>query len=143
MNFLLSIGAGTIGVLLAIWTAVTTRGPIGWFRNLFYIVGYYRSDLQMLANGVDSCRAHTDVVERYVKKATKVHLDIPASMEHCTKVVVIGTYRGKDHVQTFTLRPGSIHELIDQLKEMQRYAQIEFVDAPSNVSATVKRSLIL
>ena len=99
--------------------------------------------MQLLANGVDSCHAQLGVVENYVKKATKVHVDIPGSMKNFTTIIVVGTYRGKDHVQVFSLRPGSIDMLMDQLKDMQRYATIERIDAPLGIDATVKRSLIL
>ena len=129
--------------LLAIWQWITQRGPIGWFRNLFYIVGNYRNDWVMLANGVDECRNAVMTAERYIRKATKVHVDIPASSKSFTKVIVIGQYRGKDHVQLFSLRPGSIDMLIDQLKEMQRYCEFERIDAPLDISAVVKRQLIV
>lgn len=132
-----------IAFLVRIYLAITTRGPIGWFRNLFYIVGNYRADLHMIVNCVDQCMVQLNVVEGYVKKATKIHVDIPASSKDFTKVIVIGTYRGKDHVQVFGVRPGSIDGLIEQLREMQRYAVVERIDAPLEVHATVKRSLIL
>ncbi len=130
-------------ILVIIWAAITTRGPVGWFRNLFYIIGNYRNDLEFLANGVDQCLNRAKTAERYVKKATKIHVDIPPSLKDRTKVIVIGNYRNKDHVQVFTLRPGSIDMLIDQLRDMQRYAEIERVDAATEISATVKRSLIV
>lgn len=132
-----------IAFLVKIWLLVTTRGPVGLVRNLYYIAHNYNSDLHMIVNGVDSCREQLGIVESYVKRATKVHLDIPASMEDCTTVIIVGTYRGKDHVRTFSLRPGSIDGLITQLKDMQRYAQIERVDAPGGLDATVKRSLLI
>lgn len=129
--------------LATIWVLLTRRGPVVWFRNLFYIVTNYRDDLTMIVNGVDDCRERAATAERYVKKATKVHVDIPVSTKDYTKVIVIGTYRSKDHVQVFSLRPGSIDMLIDQLREMQRYAEIDRIDGPLEISATMKRSLIL
>lgn len=140
---IVTAGAGSVEVIVAIWRAVTTRGPIGWFRNLFYIVGNYRTDLHMIAHHVDTCREQLAIVEGYVKKATKIHVDIPASAKEFTKIIVIGTYRGRDHVQVFGIRPGSMDGLIEQLREMQRYAVVERIDAPLEVHATVKRSIIL
>ncbi len=129
--------------LLTIWKAITTRGPIGWFRNLFYIIGNYRNDLEFIANGVDQCLNRAQTIERYVKRATKVAIDLPVSSKSFTKVIVIGTYRGKDHVQIFSLRPGSIDMLIDQLRDMQRYCEIEHIDGPYEAVATMKRNLLL
>jgi hypothetical protein len=129
--------------LKIVWHAITAYGPIGWFRNLFYIVGYYRTDMQLIANAVDSCRERVDIVEGYVKKVTKVHADVDTTSEGYTKIVVIGQYRGKDHVQIFSLRPGSIDMLIDQLKDMQRYAEVGYIDAPEQISTTMKRSLLI
>lgn len=132
-----------IAFIVKIWLAITTRGPIGLVRNLYYIAHNYRQDLNLIVNGVDSCRAQLGIVESYVKRATKVHVDIPGDMQNYTRVVVIGRYRGKDHVQIFSLRPGSIDGLIEQLREMQRYAEIGRVDAPLEIDATVKRSLLI
>ena len=129
--------------LAEIWLAITTRGPVGWFRNLFYIVGNYGDDLRMLANGTDECLKRAITAERYIKKATKLHVDIPADLKNFARVVVIGTYRGKDHVQIFNLRPGSIDMLMDQLRDMERYADITRVESPVEIDATVKRSLLV
>ena len=129
--------------LLSIWKMITQRGPIVWFRNLFYIVGNYKQDLTMIANGTDACLQRAMAAERYVKKATKLHVDIPANMQDdYTRIVVIGKYRGKDHVQIFNLRPGSIDALMDQLRDMQRYADVIRTESPFEIDATVKRRLI-
>ena len=129
--------------LLSIWKMITQRGPIVWFRNLFYIVGNYKKDLTMLANGTDACLQRAMTAERYVKKATKLHVDIPANMQDdYTRVIIIGKYRGKDHVQIFNLRPGSIDAIMDQLSELQRYADVVRVESPFEIDATVRRALI-
>jgi len=132
-----------LGFFITAWRTLITRGPIVWFRNLFYIVGNYRDDLQMIANGVDQCLSRAMAAERYIKRATKLHVDIPADLKNFTRVVVIGTYRGKDHVQIFNLRPGSIDMLMDQLRDMERYAEINRVESPVEIDATVKRQLII
>ena len=129
--------------LATVWTLLTQRGPIVWVRNLFYIVKNYRNDLTMIANGVDGCQERVMIAERYIKRATKVHIDIPASRKNYTKVIIIGTYRGKDHVRIFSLRPDSIDMLTNQMKDLARYADIERIDGPLDVSATMKRSLII
>lgn len=129
--------------LLLIWKTITARGPIAWLRNLFYIVRNYRGDLTMIVRGVDTCLARTEIVERYVRKATKAHIDIPANMQDdYTRVIIIGKYRGKDHVQIFNLRPGSIDILMNQLRDLQRYADVVRVDSPFEIDATVKRAII-
>jgi len=127
---------------MKIWQAIITRGPIVWFRNLFYIVSNYRDDLTMLANGVDDCCKQVAIAERYIKKATKLHVNIAARPKDRTTVVVIGTYRGKDHVQVFGLRAESIDMVVNQLKELRRYAEGGCIDVPPNVDATVRRELI-
>ncbi|MEE8481708.1 MAG: hypothetical protein V3S12_00010 [Acidiferrobacterales bacterium] len=126
---------------MKIWNWITTRGPVGFVRNWFYITGHYQGDLQMLANGVDQCLQRANTVEHYVKKATKVHVSVPADLKNATKVIVIGTYRGKDHVQVFYLRPGSMDMLINQLKDMERYADINVIE--ETVEATMNRQIIV
>lgn len=129
-NFFEKIGAVIFG-----------RGPIGWVRRLFNIVKTYHANMQVIAKHVDDLEHEVAEVLRYVKRATKVHVDVGVSQKDITQVVIIGRYRGRDYVNTFNLRPGSIDELIDRLTQMSRYAGIGRIDAPHNIDATIKHSL--
>ena len=121
--------------------AIVQRGPIGWFRRLFHIVRMYHADLMAVANHVDDQRAGLERAMSYIKKATKLHVNIPASQKNATTVILIGQYRGKDHVQTFNLHPKDINHLMDILRQMSSYAVVERIDSPYEINATVKREL--
>ena len=146
MKFLSAVSAAPQALVACaqiLWRAIITHGPIVWVRNLFYVVRMYREDLTMIANAVDDCRKQVITVERYVKRVTKVHVDVATSSKDFTRVIVIGSYRGKDHVQVFHTRPGSIDMLIEQLQDMQRYATVERIDTTFEIDATMKRSLLI
>ena len=117
------------------------RGPIGWVRRLFNTVKTYHANMQIIAAHVDEAKREVKEVLRYVKRATKVHVDVSATQKGFTQVVIIGQYRGRDYVNTFSLRPGCIEDLIERLTQMSRYAGIGRIDAPMSVDATIKHSL--
>jgi len=68
-----------------------------------------------------------DLAER-IGDRTMVHCDV--HMQHASSVIVIGKYRGKDYVRCFSVNAKSIPELIEQLKQMERYAHIGRFDMP-------------
>ena len=121
--------------------AIVTRGPIGWFRRLFHVVRMYHRDLMLIANSVDAQGAEIQRALHFIKKATKLHVDVSMGPKDPTTIIAIGKYRGKDYVRAFPVQHKDLAHLIEQLKEMQKYAQIECIDAPMNIDATIKREL--
>lgn len=115
---------------------------ISWIKNLFRIVREYDGNFNRVVQFVEATRKEVDNATHYIKKATKIHVDIaatPAKLE--TTVILCGRYRGKDHVQVFSLRPGDMPNLIDQLKHMQRAGEVVTIDAMHGLDATIKREL--
>lgn len=127
--------------LLKVWHAITRRGPIGWFRKLFDIVRSYHPNMAIIGQHVDELKTVTTETERYVKRATKVHVDISATAKDASTVIVCGMYRGKDYVRTFPIKHGSVEELVDWLTGLSRHAQLGRLDAPPEIDATVRREL--
>lgn len=121
--------------------AIITRGPIGWFRRLFTVVRAYGHDINTIAQHVDALNEEMKRATHYIKKATKIHVDVdPRMQEGQTTAILCGRYKGRDHVQIFDLRVDDMGHLIDQLKHMQRAANIH-VDAPYHLDATIERAL--
>lgn len=125
-----------------ILTAIITRGPIGWFRRLFIVVRMYGHDMNTIAQHVDALSKEMKQAAHFIKKATKIHVDIDPRMQGQTTAILCGRYKGRDHVQIFDLNPNDMSGLIDQLRHMQRAANIH-VDAPYHVNATIERELKL
>ena len=121
-------------------SVIVNRGPLGWFRRLFHIVKMYRSDLTLLAIGMDEQRGELDRAVHFIKKATKVHADIAPHPKSHSTIVVCGTYKGRDHVQVFTVNE-NIDGMIEQLRKMQKYAQLGNIDTPYGMDVTIKREL--
>ena len=144
MNIVNIVAAGqaaTVEIFASVGSAIVNRGPIGWVRRLFNTVKTYHANMQIITAHVDEVEREVNEVLRYVKRATKVHVDVSATQKGFTQVVIIGQYRGRDYVNTFNLRLSCIDELIDRLTQMSRYAGIGRIDAPHNIDATIKHSL--
>lgn len=120
---------------------VTRRGPIGWFRRLFSVVRSYHHDVQSIARHVDDQREIVNSVERYVKRATKVHVDVSARADSPSTVIVIGTYRGKDYVRVFPQQHESVDDIVNYLQGMSRHAKVGRLDIAPNIDATMRREL--
>ncbi len=124
----------------AFFAPLVQRGPIGWLRRLFSIVQSYHYNISIIGQELDAAQKEVSEVLRYVKRATKVHVDVGV-MADATQVIVIGKYRGRDYVNTFTLKELAINDLVERLTHMSRYANIGRIDTPLNVDATLKHSL--
>lgn len=124
-----------------IWKAITERGPIGWFRRLFAVVSAYGHDIQTIAQHVDVLSDKTDAIERYVRRATKVHADISTTANSPSMVVVCGAYRGKDYVRVFPLQHDSVDNIVDWLNNMSQYGKIGRLEMPPTLDVTVRREL--
>ena len=127
--------------LAAFWFTITARGPIGWFLRLFNIVKTYHANLQIIGAHMDELAKIVAETERYVKKATKVHVDISARADAPSTVIVVGTYRGKDYVRVFPLFQNSVDDLVRHLEGMSQYADIGRLDMPPQIDASVRREL--
>lgn len=81
---------------------------------------------------------HSDIygyvnwLEKRINERTTVHTDIGWKGDQ-TQVIVVGRYRGKDYVRAFNVRPDSFHDLIDMLKEQERYAKVGRFDMVGNM----------
>lgn len=113
--------------------------PWYWLKVLWGIVKHYDRNLAIVAASLEDHEKEIANALHYIKRATKVHID--AGMDAQSTVIVCGQYRGKDHVQVFRISPGSFSGLVDELRAIKKYSTVEFIDAPGDISATVKREL--
>ena len=113
--------------------------PWYWLRTLWGIVKYYDRNTAIIAANLEDHEKEIRNALHYIKKATKVH--IKAGIDAQSTVIVCGQYRGKDHVQVFRIAPGSFEGLVEELREVQKYSTVEFIDAPEPIDATIKRQL--
>ncbi len=121
--------------------AIVTRGPIGWCRRLHSVVQTYHYNMSIIGSSVDEVGNIAKEVERYVKRATKVHVDITAQADNANTVIVCGTYRGKDYVRVFPVQHAHMDETVNWLEGVSRHATIGKLDMPPAFDATVRREL--
>ncbi len=117
---------------------IIERGPVGWLRRLSHVV----RNFNFVVVYVESLRKDMEQATHYIKRATKLHIDVDVAGDMLsTTVILCGQYKGKDHVQVFRLPPGDMNRTIEHLKHAQRAGHIATIDAPVGLDATIKREL--
>lgn len=110
---------------------------IKWFKKLNMIVSTYGQLIQE----VENVQTEMERALHYVKKATKIHVDVALGPKDPSTIIACGRYRGKDYVHVFRIHSKDLAHLIDQLRYMQKHAEIGYIDAPFAIDATIKREL--
>lgn len=102
--------------------------PIRWFKELRYIVRNYSSEVRRL-------RAAENEVAR-VKQVIIDHTEIAADIAYHPRggsfVLVVGRYKNREYIQTFSIDDYELNFLVDQLVRMERsmLAKVTKMDAP-------------
>lgn len=74
-----------------------------------------------------------------IRKRTRLGIDIGADERHANWIVAVGTFQGRDYVETFRMDSGNFGDMCGRLREMKRYGEIQAIDAPPVFRAVVER----
>lgn len=103
-----------------------------WINKLRQIVRGYDEDRLRMARAMEQ-------LEKLVRDRTDIAVDVNAAGG--SYAIVVGRYRGADYVQTFHFHDRDLGELIAQMRNMERFANVGRVDAPPGIRAVVKHAL--
>jgi len=107
------------------------------FKKLWAIADDYDSDIRVLERRIETA---TDLI----RDRTNVHVDIAPSARQPHQVIVIGRYRGKDYIQTYSIHEDSFVGLVHQLKDMERhYGAVKRVDCTPHMRVVIDQGLNL
>lgn len=112
---------------------------INWIKKLFRIVRDFDS---RLANSERQLLARIREAEAFIRERTDVSVDCSFSARDVNSIIVLGRYRGVDYVQTFQVPGGDFEHVVQMLRDMSRYHNVRYVDAPQPMSAVIKRDLM-
>jgi len=119
-----------------------------WFSTILYVGKHFRTIIQKVENDI----IHTNNISKHamnvsndaqsiIRQRTAVNCDIHTRKHSSNFFITVGTYRNQDYVQCFSVDDQDFKGMIEQLREMQRYAVVRKVDAYPTFSASVKREL--
>jgi len=91
----------------------------GFFRKLKHIVETYDQDKK----SIDSKLTH---LENIIKDRTDVHMDIH---KNSCNIIVIGKYRDRDYVNSYSLSYRDFKSVVDHLIEISRYTNVGKIDS--------------
>lgn len=114
---------------------------INWFKKLIYVINNYDKDLHNTMRKIR--KNELEIVEgvKLIKDRTTLHVDVHSKMNSPTQVILIGRYNNRDYVNVFALHDDDIHGLIHQLKDMEKYAELEHIDAPIELKSIIEHDL--
>jgi len=112
---------------------------IEWFKKLRRIVQYYDKDKEALHRAIGQNKALINSAVKLIKERTSVHADIHQVSEN--HIIVVGTYRGRDYVQTYRIENTELRYLIELLRDMEKFAKISKVDAVPGIKAVIDKEI--
>ena len=80
-------------------------------------------------------------LESIIRDRTEIHADVSFARES-NKIILIGAYRGKDYIQTYSLPAGDFESLLHFLKEQQRYGKIGRIDTIPLFKSVIEKEII-
>jgi len=114
---------------------------VKWFRTLQRIVRRYDIDKE----GIHSKIAYaTDIAhdaEQVIRDRTDLSAGIDISTNMPNQVIVVGRYNGRDYVEVFSILDADFSRTIDMLREQQKYAGLQHIDAPLNMRCVIDQQL--
>ena len=105
---------------------------VKWIKKLKQIVLNYDADLKIAHNRISE-------LEKIIKERTNIAVDV--GFRDANHIIVVGRYKNADYVQTYQIKTQEMSRLIDQLRDMQKYGDVKFVDEPPQFKAVFKREL--
>ena len=107
---------------------------IKWFRELKFIVKYYRQHQRYLESEIAQ-------INKILRQVTDVHVDLSPGPYYPTTVITIGRYKGRDYVDIFQIRDEDLKYIVNILRDMRRHAKIRRVDAPIEFKGLIDHEL--
>lgn len=80
-------------------------------------------------------------LEAVIKERTELNVDISPSRHGRSHVVLVGRYNGRDYVESFSLDDREFSNMVCRLREMERYAFVNRVDAPPTFRGVFEKEL--
>lgn len=103
-----------------------------WLRKWLRKVLGYDSELRALRTEIMALRG-------LIKDRTEISFDISHTTRDVSYAIMVGRYRDRDFVQTFSLGPSDFRQVIDWFRSLERHAAIRVVDAPPVFKSVFKR----
>ena len=92
-----------------------------WFKKLRSIVARHQDEVKYLHHRISE-------LEKIIKERTDVAVDVNYSGHN--HIIVIGRYKNAGYVQTFTVGTKDLGNLIERLKDMEKFGIVRTIDAP-------------
>lgn len=110
---------------------------IEWFKNLFYLIRHVKtinSNLKKYYNRVEYCLDEIERTNKVIRDRTDYHVDMSMVGYDPHIVVTIGKYKKNDYIRIHSIyNDKHFDQLIEYLKEMEKYGEIGRVEQPYKV----------
>jgi len=114
---------------------------INWTKKLFYIVKNYDLDKIEVYGRIKDANVRISDGVQLIKDRTNIHADVHNRLNNPTQIIVVGRYNGTDYVEVFSINNDDLQGLIHQLKDMERYGNLQRVDTPYEFKAIFDQNI--
>lgn len=112
---------------------ITIKGITTLIKNTIYIIKNYHKDIRDICSRINAA-------EKLIRERTDIHTSMD-TRGGCY-VIVVGSYKNSDYIQTFNMPSNDFSCLIEELMRQRRYGKTRTIDAPPNFCAAFKRDFM-
>ena len=122
-----------------------------FFKKLKKIVLNYDQDMNQinkrlsatnhLEQKLRSIRSDIKKCENVIKERTTVNADIHMKSGQPSCIILVGKYRGIDYVKVQTVDLRYFNDMVSNLREYSKYANIGIIDACPSVNKAIKQEV--
>lgn len=124
------------------------KEKIRWWKTLCRIVKYYDADRESLSVNIEDGRNRADwavdianAAEKVIRERTSLNVDMHCHRDAANQIIMIGRYNGQDYIQTYRIDSHGFNEMMSIVKEMERYAYVDKIDAMPSMRYVIDKEL--
>jgi len=87
-----------------------------WFKQLFYIVRNYDSDLDLYMERIHRLEVQNAKLSRIIKERTQISVEVSPHAKFPHTVVLTGRYKNRDYIEPFHIKTEDLYELVQLLR---------------------------
>lgn len=106
-----------------------------WFKTLRAIVATHDAEMASLRHRMEG-------LDRLVRERTDIAVDVAVHRNDRSHVIVVGRYRNRDYVQTYSVQSEDFIGLVEHLKAMEAHGVVRYMDGPPMMKAVFERERV-
>ena len=100
-----------------------------------------RNEIEKLTKEIEHYFAEMHKMAEIIKSRASMAVDVTAGAHQPNRVILTGQFHNRPYVEIKTCNDHTFEELIRSLKSEERYAKLEYVDAPRGMDEAIIKEM--